>query len=518
MISGSMLIFVGMVLFALTAEVGGRPDILPNGEVLQVEDEFAAVRNSADPTLRRKKNMLKKKERLWKGATVIYKMEDHIWTTLHEYQKVQDAMRDIMQGSCVRFKERSGELDYVYIQNNYIFETASVSILGRKGGMQVLSVFYREFQKKTVLHELGHVLGLEDEHRRPDRDHYVEVIWDNLEADRKKFKTLVSKTERVVPTKPPSQLSPGDFRRINDLYRCEGTFQKPRLPFDVVCSFDLNDCGFKGLLRHENDDKNWVWHERTRRRLKTESEGGYLIWSVNSVEKMTTVDHIWSVGFYGTSPNHSIRGQEGCVTFKYSFKTGGKGRHKLELKKVELESPLDSRFLDNSAKSSSEIWSDGVEYRRRLLKKSTATKWTQVSIPVNVLNPFLLDFASILEEGVGEHWVKIDGFEVRYKPCADLNLNRSDSKRSDTNLNRLDQQRSDTNLNRSNSQRKSSWFNNCFPSTKLRWFSRKPSRSAKVTPSISSMASSSISQGKSLNNVHSSFDVENRNKSPRRRT
>lgn len=131
---------------------------------------------------------------------------------------------------------------------------------------------------------------------------------------------------------------------------------------------------------------------------------------------------------------------------------------------------------------------------------------------------FQLDFASILEEGVGEHWVKIDDFEVRYKPCADLNLNRSDSKRSDTNLNRLDPQRSDKNLNRSNSQRISSWFKSCFSSTKLRWFSRKPSRSAKVTPSISSLASSSISQGKSLNNVHSSFDVKNRNEPPRRRT
>nr|XP_018917647.1 PREDICTED: astacin-like metalloprotease toxin 2 [Bemisia tabaci] len=363
-----MLVFTGMVLLAITAEVGARPNILPNGEVLQVEDEFAAVRNSADPMLRRKKYMLKNKEKLWGGAVVTFKMRDLMWISAqHPYRTVHDAMRDIMQKTCVRFKERSGEADYVYIEYEFS-QASSHSDLGRKGGMQVLNIHGGAFDKRTVLHELGHVLGLEDEHSRPDRDHYIKVIKANLaggtsevfelvdrektnllgepfdyksimmyhdtaySSDPKNLKTLVSKTEHRVPTEPTTQLSPGDIRRINDLYRCEGIDQKPKFPFDVACSFDDNSCGFKGLRRFERRQRVW---ERKKKPYPgfstTEPDGGYLIWSVNPVKKLTTEDHIWSVGFYGTRPHHSIRGQEGCVKFKYSFNTGGKGRHTLKV-------------------------------------------------------------------------------------------------------------------------------------------------------------------------------------------
>nr|XP_018917650.1 PREDICTED: uncharacterized protein LOC109044401 [Bemisia tabaci] len=254
-------------------------------------------------------------------------------------------MRDIMQKTCVRFKERSGEPDYVYIEYEFL-EGASYSHLGRKGGMQSLAVSSGSPEKRTVLHELGHVLGLEDEHRRPDRDRYIEVLWANLDL----------------------------------------------------------------------------------------------------------------------------------------------------LQKVELELPFDSTFLGYRVKSASVIWSVGV-LRRQMPKKSTAAKWTPVSIPVNDLNPFLLDFASILEEGVGEHWVKIDDFEVRYKPCADQDLNRTDSKKSDTTQ------------NRSISQKKTSWLKTCLW-TKWKWPSRKPSKSPQRMPSKMYLSSPYSSPRTLLREALPSFDVQ----------
>nr|XP_018909255.1 PREDICTED: astacin-like metalloprotease toxin 5 [Bemisia tabaci] len=254
----------------------------------------------------RSKKMLKSPERLWPRAAVIYKFDATLrCPESYKCTIIMDAMDHIMEKTCVRFKEWSGERDFVRIE-----ETASASgtslyatsdsSLGKVRGEQTIRIHPKAWFNNgqgTVLHEMGHTLGLIDEHNHPDRDHYLKILSDNIhpgalinfqKRDRAVTNILgqpldfdsvmmypdysFSKEPGILKalrskvglryhykTSLSSRLSAGDVRRIQDLYRCDGSNQKPSFPVDVVCSFDDDSCGFKGLGKNPH----WEWIPNT---------------------------------------------------------------------------------------------------------------------------------------------------------------------------------------------------------------------------------------------------------------
>ncbi|CAH0391522.1 unnamed protein product [Bemisia tabaci] len=446
-----MLIFKTLLLALAAEEVfsikGGTPD------------EFAEFRSN--PKLRTKKR-LKNWEDIWKGGGVIYQWDHSTGCpnpSSDNCKIVIDAMRRIMEETCVRFKERSGETDYV----RFVLAKAtplpaprptSCSFVRRTRQEQRLEIHQDYWQTGVILHELGHVLGLQDEALRPDRDATISVAQKNIysESLKRKFdkiptekfnflgqpfdpdsimmwpknmfgkgRTRKAGYEETITSKRSSvrlkdslneKLSDSDVARIRDLYRCDEANQKPRFPVDTACSFDDHRCGFKGLY---DDYSFWEWIPWKNN--YNQDNRGILNWYYIVAKKECNdrmEDRTWSVGYYGLSPLDTKRGPEGCVTFKYMLRKNYKGLHTIRLMMRSLHSPLDAIMFTETSSPGVEIWSTDT----RRLEEFRNNRWIRASVPVNVQSPFLLHFESILEEnGAGKYSVKIDDLAVRYTPC-----------------------------------------------------------------------------------------------------
>lgn len=85
-------------------------------------------------------------------------------------------MREIESRSCVKFKERDHEDDFVHI----IRGGGCYSSVGRRGGRQTLSLGRGCENYGIILHELMHVVGFYHLHQRHDRDKFLDIHWDNI--------------------------------------------------------------------------------------------------------------------------------------------------------------------------------------------------------------------------------------------------------------------------------------------------------------------------------------------------
>ncbi len=165
--------------------------------------------------------------------------------------RILDAIAQIEAVTAVRFVPRTSQSDYVRFQNS----TGCSSWIGRQGGRQAIKLNVA-CDLGAVVHEILHALGLGHEHQRHDRDQHVEIHWDNIQSDRKHnfqrshlmydmyaydYDSIMHYRDTAfckrpdgggcvgptITTRPPgtpigtSQLSSGDIRTINALYRGE---------------------------------------------------------------------------------------------------------------------------------------------------------------------------------------------------------------------------------------------------------------------------------------------------------
>ena len=92
------------------------------------------------------------------------------------------AIKEIEAKTLIRFKMLSNETDGISINPH----AGCTSPVGRQGGIQSLSLAYDENGRcdsmATVMHEFLHALGVSHTQTRPDRDYYVTILKENINA------------------------------------------------------------------------------------------------------------------------------------------------------------------------------------------------------------------------------------------------------------------------------------------------------------------------------------------------
>ncbi|KAK3738811.1 hypothetical protein QZH41_012573 [Actinostola sp. cb2023] len=127
-----------------------------------------------------------KSQWLWPGGVVFYKLS----TNLDNAGKgrIREAIRRIEAKTCIRFRQRTNEANYVLMQ--YDFKKGQ-----KKSYADALSIS-RYCGVGSIVHELGHCLGFFHEQSRPDRDNYVTIDLANLAPKYKNAKGNFDKVDR----------------------------------------------------------------------------------------------------------------------------------------------------------------------------------------------------------------------------------------------------------------------------------------------------------------------------------
>jgi len=137
----------------------------------------------------------------WPKVGDFYEVRYEVDPNLPEPDRVKQAFAHWEEKTKIRFKPRGNAKDWVSI----VPGNGCMSQIGKQGEQQHIWLA-ANCQAGNVIHEIGHTVGLWHEHSRPDRDDYVEVIWDNILTQ--------AQPNFAVQTFNREQVGPYDFGSI----------------------------------------------------------------------------------------------------------------------------------------------------------------------------------------------------------------------------------------------------------------------------------------------------------------
>jgi len=116
----------------------------------------------------------------WPNARIPYYIDGSIGSGGRS--AIAAAIADYHRHTCIRFHQRRSESAYIKF---YRGNGCSSPVGYRYGRVNTVSLASGCWYKGTVIHEIGHSIGLYHEQSRPDRDSYIEIQWNNIASNMK---------------------------------------------------------------------------------------------------------------------------------------------------------------------------------------------------------------------------------------------------------------------------------------------------------------------------------------------
>ena len=109
----------------------------------------------------------------WTKSTVYYAIDP----TLPNQDRVFDAIKHWEDNTNLKFVERTFQKNYIYFEPG----SGCSSYVGMQGGRQEITLASGCSTGSTI-HEIGHAVGLWHEQSRMDRNTYIDILYENIEA------------------------------------------------------------------------------------------------------------------------------------------------------------------------------------------------------------------------------------------------------------------------------------------------------------------------------------------------